>query len=89
MGLEQGLFSNTAVVFYYTGEVTCYSKDSTLQITSVVLVWQVGQVREVEVRAARGEGALDAHHVAEQQRMQLQQEGQERLQHLRDQEQQV
>ena len=46
-------------------------------------------MREVEVRAARGEGALEAHHVAEQQRMQLQQERQEHLHHLQDQEQQV
>ena len=83
------MLSNIALVFSYTCEVTSYSKESKVLITSIVLAWQVRQVREVEVRAARGEGALDAHHVAEQRRMQLQQEGQERLQHLRDQEQQV
>lgn len=41
------------------------------------------------MRAARGEGALEARQVAEQQRMQLQQERQQRLHHLQDQEQQV
>lgn len=56
---------------------------------AAMLGWQVGQVREIEVRAARGEGALEARQVAEQQRMQLQQERQERVQHLQHQEQQV
>ena len=54
-----------------------------------MLGWQVGRVRDVEVRAAREEGALQAHQVAEQHRTQLQQEKQERLQQLQQQEQQV
>ena len=55
----------------------------------VMLGWQVGRVRDVEVRAAREEGALQAHQVAEQHHTQLQQEKQERLQQLQQQEQQV
>ena len=39
--------------------------------------------------AARGEGALEARQVADQERMQLQQENQERLHHMQGQEQQV
>lgn len=49
----------------------------------------MAQVREVEVRAARGEGTHEARQVAEQQRIQLQHERQERLRQLQDQEQQV
>ena len=52
-------------------------------------VHQVGQVREVEVRAARGEGANEARQVADQERTQLQHEHQERLQQFRAQEQLV
>ena len=52
-------------------------------------VFQVGQVREVEVKAARAEGVNDARHVASQQRAGLQQDQQERLQQLQAQEQQV
>lgn len=54
-----------------------------------MLGWQVGRVREVEVQAAREEGALQAHRVAEQGHTQLQQERQERLHQLQEQEQQV
>lgn len=52
-------------------------------------VQQVGQVREVEVRAARGEGANEARQVADEERTQLQHEHQERLQQLQAQEQLV
>ena len=55
----------------------------------VSLVQQVQQVREVEVGAARGEGLLEARQVAERERLQLQDERQERLRQVQDQEQQV
>lgn len=57
--------------------------------TTMILGWQVGRVRGVEVRAAREEGSLQAHQVADQHHLQLQQEKQERLQQLQEQEQQV
>ncbi|KAL0036198.1 hypothetical protein WJX79_007778 [Trebouxia sp. C0005] len=50
---------------------------------------QVGQVRQVEVKAARAEGVNNAHHVASQERASLQQDQQERLQQLQAQEQQM
>ena len=50
---------------------------------------QVGQVREVEVKAARGEGVNEAHQLADRERARLQQDHQERLQQLQAQEQQV
>ncbi|KAL0029933.1 hypothetical protein WJX77_008191 [Trebouxia sp. C0004] len=50
---------------------------------------QVGQVREVEVKAARAEGSNDARLVASQERAALQQDHQERLQQLQAQEQQM
>ena len=50
---------------------------------------QVAQVRGVEVGAARGEGALEARQMADQERLQLQQERQQSLSQLQHQEQQV
>ncbi|KAA6423584.1 MAG: oral-facial-digital syndrome 1 [Trebouxia sp. A1-2] len=50
---------------------------------------EVGQVRQVEVKAARAEGVNNAHHVASQERASLQQDQQERLQQLQAQEQQM
>ncbi|KAL0053187.1 hypothetical protein WJX82_002174 [Trebouxia sp. C0006] len=50
---------------------------------------QVGQVREVEVKAARAEGVNDARDVASQEQAGLQQDQQERLQQLQAQEQQM
>ena len=52
-------------------------------------VLQVGQVREVEVRAARGEGVHEARQLADREHARLQQDHQERLQQLQAQEQQV
>lgn len=53
------------------------------------LLVQVGQVREVEVRAAKLEGIAEARHVIDKERSQLQQQHQVKLSQLKTQEQQV
>ena len=55
----------------------------------VCLVVQVGQVREVEVRAAKLEGIAEARHVIDKERSELQQQHQVKLSQLQAQEQQV
>ena len=50
---------------------------------------QVGEVREIEVKAARLEGASDARQLVEQERSQLQRLHEEQLQQLKAQEHQV
>ena len=82
-----------ATLTVYEGNVNnLFSNDATELSLAICCCWwgvQVAQVREVEVRAARGEGAQEARQVAEQQRVQLQHERQERMHQLQDQAQQV
>ena len=55
----------------------------------VCLLVQVGQVREVEVRAAKLEGIAEARHVIDKERSELQQQHEVKLSQLKAQEQQV
>lgn len=58
-------------------------------MSNVARVVQVGEVREMEVKAARLEGASDARQLVEQERSQLLRQHEEQLQQLKAQEYQV